>query len=85
MGKHPDYGLESRTRIERIEREETAITAGTALRLARYFSTTPQFWLNLRTEYELRVQAAELDKVLERILPRDMRADNDLNEPRKRA
>lgn len=78
-----------RTRVERIEREETAITADTALRLARYFSTTPQFWLNLQTEYELRVQAAELDKVLESILPRDMTADNDRNEPpaagRKRA
>ncbi len=63
-----------RTRVERIEREETAITADTALRLARYFSTTPQFWLNLQTEYELRALSAELDKELEHILPREVAA-----------
>jgi len=61
-----------RTRVERIEREETAITADTALRLARYFSTTPQFWLNLQAEYELRTLSAELDKELEHILPREV-------------
>src|SRR5689334_2082436 len=49
-----------RTRIERIEREETAITADTAHRLARYFRTTPQFWLNLQTEYDLRLAGAQL-------------------------
>lgn len=69
-----------RTRIERIEREETAITADTALRLARYFSTTPQFWLNLQTEYELRALTAELDSELEHVLPRDVTADNGLRE-----
>ena len=58
-----------RTRIERIGREETAITADTAHRLGRYFGTTPQFWLNLQTDYELRVAAANLGKELERIQP----------------
>jgi antitoxin HigA-1 len=59
-----------RTRIERIEREETAITADTAHRLGRYFGTTPQFWLNLQTEYDLRRAAAEMGAALERIEPR---------------
>jgi addiction module HigA family antidote len=58
-----------RTRIERIEREETTVTADTAHRLGRYFRTTPQFWLNLQTEYELRLSAARLAKTLDRIQP----------------
>ncbi len=58
-----------RTRIERIVREETAITADTAHRLGRYFRTTPQFWLNLQSEYELRLSAANIGKKLEKIQP----------------
>jgi addiction module HigA family antidote len=42
-----------RTRIERIVREELGISADTALRLARFFGTTPEFWLNLQKRYEL--------------------------------
>lgn len=41
-------------RINDIVRERRGITADTALRLARYFDSTPQFWLNLQTAYELR-------------------------------
>lgn len=59
-----------RTRIERLEREETPITADTAHRLARYFGTTPQFWINLQTDYDLRVAAAEKSKQYDRIEPR---------------
>ena len=40
-------------RINDIVRERRGISADTALRLARYFDTTPQFWLNLQTAYEL--------------------------------
>jgi addiction module HigA family antidote len=58
-----------RTRIERIAREETAITADTAHRLGRFFGTTPQFWLNLQSEYDLRRTAVELGKALETIEP----------------
>jgi len=36
-------------------RGRRGITADTALRLARYFGTTPQFWLNLQTRFELDV------------------------------
>jgi len=49
-----------RTRIERLAREETPVTADTALRLARYFGTTPQFWMNLQQLYELRLAESEV-------------------------
>ena len=47
------------------------MTADTALRLSRYFGTTPQFWLNLQKTLELRVaelrSGPDIDK---RVLPR---------------
>jgi addiction module HigA family antidote len=46
------------TRIQAIVGERRAITGDTALRLARYFGTTPEFWLNMQRDYELE-QAAE--------------------------
>lgn len=42
-----------RTRIERLVREETGLTPDTALRLARFFGSTPEFWLNMQLVYEL--------------------------------
>ncbi len=42
-----------RTRIERLAREETPVTADTALRLGRYFGTGPEFWMNLQTAFDL--------------------------------
>jgi len=41
------------TRIQAILRGRRAITSDTALRLARYFGTTPEFWINLQSSYEL--------------------------------
>ncbi len=41
------------TRISEILRGNRAVTADTALRLARFFGTTPQFWINLQVNYEL--------------------------------
>src|ERR1039458_3518197 len=41
------------TRINDIVRCRRAITADTALRFARYFGTTPQFWINLQSNYDL--------------------------------
>jgi antitoxin HigA-1 len=62
-----------RTRIERIAREETGITADTALRLAKVFRTTPVFWMNLQSRYEVEKvkgeRAAEID-ALKEIEPR---------------
>ncbi|MCJ8500301.1 HigA family addiction module antitoxin [Desulfatitalea alkaliphila] len=40
-------------RINEIVHEKRSITADTALRLGRFFSMTPQFWLNLQNRYDL--------------------------------
>ncbi len=45
------------TRISAIVNETRAITADTALRLGRYFSTTSEFWMNLQRDYDLRMAA----------------------------
>jgi addiction module HigA family antidote len=42
-------------RINEVVRERRAVTPDTALRLARYFGTTAQFWLNLQTSYDLKI------------------------------
>lgn len=61
-----DIGVDPR-RIHAIVHGERAISADTALRLARLFNTTPQFWLNLQVQYELDLEqdriAAELAKI----------------------
>jgi addiction module HigA family antidote len=41
------------TRIGNIINDGRGITADTALRLSRYFGTTPEFWMNLQAQYEL--------------------------------
>ena len=43
------------TRIAEIVHERRAISADSAIRLGRYFKTTPRFWLNLQTAYDLEV------------------------------
>ena len=61
------------TRIGAIirEREPRAVTADTALRLARYFGTSPQFWLNLQAAHELsRAQADRGDEIERDVQPR---------------
>ena len=54
------------TRIADIVGERRAITADTAIRLARYFSNTPVFWMNLQTRYDLEVAEDELAAKVER-------------------
>ena len=53
------------TRVNDIVRGKRAVTADTALRLARYFGTTPQFWMNLQANYDLELaqdaRGAEID------------------------
>lgn len=41
-------------RVTEILNDTRAITADTTLRLARYFGTTPEFWLNMQQSYDLR-------------------------------
>ena len=53
-----------RTRIERLAREETPVTADTALRLGKYFKTSAAFWMNMQAQYDL--ETAE-DKIAPQI------------------
>jgi addiction module HigA family antidote len=53
-------------RIGAIVKGERAVTADTALRLARYFDTTAEFWLNLQTMHDLTKAARELRRAIER-------------------
>lgn len=57
-------------RINDIVREKRGVTPDTALRLARYFNSTPQFWLNLQTSYDLKAaQLAHGKKIEHEVLP----------------
>lgn len=56
-----------RTRIERIVSEKIGISADTALRLGKFFKTTPRFWLNMQSVYDLKIGAAAIEKELETI------------------
>jgi len=51
-------------RINEIVHESRAITADTALRLGKYFSVSPEFWLNLQAHYDLAIEAEELFDIL---------------------
>src|SRR5436309_11481390 len=51
------------TRIGEIVNQKRAITPDTALRLARYFGTTAEFWINLQTAYDLDVARASLRQI----------------------
>ena len=53
-------------RINDIVRGQRAITVDTALRLARYFHTSPQFWLNLQAHYDLEI--AQETRLVERVI-----------------
>jgi antitoxin HigA-1 len=53
------------TRISEIVHERRGITTDTALRLARYFDTTPRYWLNLQAGYDLEVAQDELSARIE--------------------
>ena len=57
-------------RITGIINGQRAITADTALRLARFFGTTPEFWLNLQTHYALTVTARSEARQINRDVPR---------------
>lgn len=71
-----DLGVPA-TRIGDILRAEKprAVSADTAMRLGRYLGTSPEFWLNLQTNYELSLAAVERGAEIERkVHPRVMEA-----------
>jgi addiction module HigA family antidote len=60
-----DMGVPSR-RVNEIVLGKRRITADTALRLARYFGMSPQFWLGLQMDYDLDIEEDKLGKRLDR-------------------
>jgi addiction module HigA family antidote len=58
-----------RTRIERLAREETPVSADIALRLGRFFGTSAELWMNIQTRYDLETAqdalATDLKKIKE--------------------
>lgn len=59
-----------KNRISQIINGERGITADTALRLARWMGTTPEYWLNLQANYELRKAREDAgEKIQEQVVP----------------
>ena len=64
------------TRISEIIRGKRSVTADTALRLARFFGNSPEFWLNLQAHYDLELKKREMEKDLKKIRPYAMRVNS---------
>jgi addiction module HigA family antidote len=64
-------------RISQIVAGKRAISADTALRLARYFGTTPDLWMNLQKTYELDLARQSIGKALSHLLQRPAAATLD--------
>ena len=60
----------SARRINEIVQGKRSITADTALRLARYFDNSPQFWLGLQMDYDLDVETDRLSSRIEKEVKR---------------
>jgi addiction module HigA family antidote len=58
-----------RTRVERLANEQVDLTPDTALRLARFFGTSAEFWMNLQGRYALETASDALSGALDRIEP----------------
>lgn len=56
-------------RIDEIVHGKRGITADTAVRLARYFGTSAELWMNLQSHYELRLERRALREQLDSIVP----------------
>jgi len=56
-------------RVNDVVRQKRAVSVDTALRLARYFNTTAQFWLNLQTSYDLKIAQKSMATIEDEILP----------------
>jgi addiction module HigA family antidote len=63
-----EIGVPAR-RIDEIVHGQRRISAGTALRLARFFGTCERFWINLQSRYDLEVEKDRLGGALEGIRP----------------
>ena len=60
-------------RISSIVHQRRAVTADTALRLGRYFGTSPEFWMHLQSAYDLRsAQQHHGDQITQEVTPREV-------------
>ncbi len=60
-------------RITAILNEQRGITADTALRFARYFGTTPDFWMSLQSSYDVKITRVLVGKEIEKaVRPREL-------------
>jgi addiction module HigA family antidote len=59
------------SRIQEVLAERRSITGDTALRLARYFGTTPEFWLNMQRDFDLETAEIEVgEQIAAKVHPR---------------
>ena len=57
------------SRINDVVRQKRGVSIDTALRLARYFNTTSQFWMNLQISYDLKIATQNMEKIKNEIIP----------------
>ena len=57
------------SRINDVVRQKRGVSIDTALRLARYFNTTAQFWMNLQISYDLKIARQDMTKIENEIIP----------------
>lgn len=60
--------------VNEIVRSNKSVTAEMALRLSRYFGTTPDFWVKLQSQFDLEVARSRIAAKLRAIAPRDSAA-----------
>ena len=58
------------TRVNEIVNGKRGVSADTALRLARYFGTTPDVWMNLQQQFDLETASRQLGETIKQITPR---------------
>ncbi len=56
-------------RINDVVKQKRGVSIDTALRLARYFNTTPQFWMNLQNSYDLKMAEQSMVRIENEIIP----------------
>jgi len=69
-GMHREIGVPA-TRVSEIRHGRRAITADTALRLAKFFGTSAKFWLGLQEDFDLEEESRAKAKELRAIVPLD--------------
>lgn len=55
------------TRISEIIRGKRSITIDTALRFSKFFGNSPEFWINIQTQYDMEIKQRELEDELQKI------------------